>query len=89
MLLWEQFGVTAPYIAYPPTADEALATGWMYAGTADAVRAGIEELVAASGISYFLCRFAFGQMPLTSALQSVELFAGEVMPAFAAAAPTS
>ena len=82
MLLWEQRGVTAPYIAYPPTPDEALATGWIYAGTAASVRAQIEELVAASGISYFLCRFAFGQMPLTSALQSVELFAGEVMPAF-------
>jgi len=89
MLLWEQRGVTAPYIAYPPTPDEALATGWIFAGTAASVRAQIEELVAASGITYLLCRFAFGQMPLTSALQSVELFAGEVMPAFGAVAPAS
>jgi alkanesulfonate monooxygenase SsuD/methylene tetrahydromethanopterin reductase-like flavin-dependent oxidoreductase (luciferase family) len=89
MLLWEQRGITAPFIAYPPTPEEALATGWIYAGTADSVRAQIEELVQASGITYLLCRFAFGQMPLVSALQSVELFAGEVMPAFGALAPPS
>lgn len=82
MLLWEQRGVAAPFIAYPPTPEEALATGWMYAGTPDSVRAQIEELVAATDMTYLLCRFAFGQMPLVSALQSVELFAGEVMPAF-------
>jgi len=89
LLLWEQRGITAPFIAYPPTADEAIATDYLYAGTAASVRAQIEELVAATGVTYLLCRFAFGQMPLTAALQSVELFAGEVMPAFDAVAPTS
>ena len=87
LLLWEQRGISAPFIGYPPSADEAMAGGWMFAGTADSVRARIEELVAATEISYLLCRFAFGEMPVEAALASVELFAGEVMPAFEAVAP--
>ena len=82
LLLWEERGIEAPFISYPPSAAEAIATGYMYAGTANTVREAIRALVAATGISYPLCRFAFGRMPAETALRSVELFVQEVMPAF-------
>jgi hypothetical protein len=41
----------------------------------------------ASGSNYLLSWFAFGDMTLTESLRSIELFAREVMPAFADAAP--
>ena len=39
--------------------------------------------IAASGANYLLSWFAFGDMTLAESLRSVELFAREMMPAFA------
>jgi alkanesulfonate monooxygenase SsuD/methylene tetrahydromethanopterin reductase-like flavin-dependent oxidoreductase (luciferase family) len=81
MLLWEERGVRAPSISYPPSAAEAISAGFMFAGTVPAVREAIGGLASAAGISYLLCRFAFGAMPVEASLRTVELFADEVMPA--------
>jgi alkanesulfonate monooxygenase SsuD/methylene tetrahydromethanopterin reductase-like flavin-dependent oxidoreductase (luciferase family) len=83
-LLWHERGMTPPFISYPPTAEEAIAGGYMFAGSPASVRELISELVPQAGITYLLCRFAFGQMPAAAALRSVELFVQEVMPAFGA-----
>ena len=37
----------------------------------------------AAGATYFVCDFAFGTISPEDAIKSVELFAREVMPAFA------
>jgi alkanesulfonate monooxygenase SsuD/methylene tetrahydromethanopterin reductase-like flavin-dependent oxidoreductase (luciferase family) len=83
-LLWQERGITPPFISYPPTAQEAIGGGYMFAGSPASVRERIAELIPQTGINYLLCRFAFGQMPAAAALRSVELFLQEVMPAFAA-----
>jgi len=82
LLLWEERGIQAPFIGYPPSAAEAISAGYLFAGTPASVRNAAREMIDTTGITYLLCRFAFGQMPVAAALRSVELFAGEVMPAF-------
>jgi alkanesulfonate monooxygenase SsuD/methylene tetrahydromethanopterin reductase-like flavin-dependent oxidoreductase (luciferase family) len=82
LVLWRERGIEPPYVAYPLTAEQALRDGFMFAGTAAEVGAEIEALVAATGVNYLLCRFAFGELPVEAALRSIELFGGEVMPAF-------
>jgi alkanesulfonate monooxygenase SsuD/methylene tetrahydromethanopterin reductase-like flavin-dependent oxidoreductase (luciferase family) len=81
LLLWEERGVTAPAISYPPSAAEAISGGFMFAGTASAVREAIGGLISSTGISYLLCRLAFGCMPVEASLRTVEQLADEVMPA--------
>ena len=81
LLLWEARGMTAPAISYPPSAAAAISEGFMFAGTVSAVREAMAELVSSAGISYLLCRFAFGGMAVEASLKTVELFVDEVMPA--------
>ena len=52
------------------------------AGAPETVRRYVAESVAQTGITYFVCDFAFGSLPYAAAARSVELFANEVMPAF-------
>jgi len=49
------------------------------------VRDFISAEIAATGTNYVLSWFAFGDMTLKESLTSIELFAREVMPAFAEA----
>lgn len=62
--------------------DEAIAEGSVIAGTPDQVRAAIERQREELGINYVLGYFMFGNMELTDALSSLNLFAKHVMPAF-------
>jgi hypothetical protein len=48
------------------------------------VRRFIEAEVAANNCNYFVPQMVFGSMTLQESLRSVELFAKEIMPAFAA-----
>jgi alkanesulfonate monooxygenase SsuD/methylene tetrahydromethanopterin reductase-like flavin-dependent oxidoreductase (luciferase family) len=83
-LLWAKYGVPFPLAGSLPQEWDALqAHGHAIAGTPAQVRDYIAENVEAAGASYFVCDFAFGAMTHEEALRSVELFAGEVMPAFA------
>ena len=84
LLLWEQHGATPPHISYPPTGAEAISEGIMFAGTVSTVRDAIRALVASTGISYLLCRFAFGAISAEASLKAVELFRDGVMPDFGA-----
>ena len=79
MLLWRKHGVEPP-IRLPEDFAEFVHAGLALVGTPDMVREGIEEQVAASGINYLLCRFAFGELPYEVSRRSVELFVSEVMP---------
>ena len=52
------------------------------AGSPATVRAFVER-EAERGITYFVSAMAFGSLPLEAVIRSAELFAAEVMPAFA------
>jgi len=83
--LFERHG-TAPRItaALPPTFDELMAIGNGVAGSPQTVRNWIREEAAYTGVNYFVSWFAFGDLTLAESMRSVELFAKDVMPAFAA-----
>jgi alkanesulfonate monooxygenase SsuD/methylene tetrahydromethanopterin reductase-like flavin-dependent oxidoreductase (luciferase family) len=82
--LFQRHGA-APRIAglYPPSFDELTALDNGVAGTPATVRDFLAKEVEASGVNYLLSWFSFGDMTLAEALTSIDLFAREVMPAFA------
>jgi alkanesulfonate monooxygenase SsuD/methylene tetrahydromethanopterin reductase-like flavin-dependent oxidoreductase (luciferase family) len=53
-------------------------------GSPESVRAMVERTVEQSGIDYLTCSFAWGSLTFEEAARSMELFACDVMPAFAA-----
>lgn len=55
------------------------------AGSPETVAAFIKSEMTAAGAGYFVGQFAFGDLTPAETLRSVELFAGEVMPALAGA----
>jgi len=82
--LWEERGSGFPLgHLYPEDWDAAEAMGHGCAGSPASVRAFVEREVAAGGINYMASWFAFGDLPVAAVARSAELFAGEVMPAFA------
>ncbi len=65
-----------------PDADELLSR-FVVIGKPDTVIRQIQQIQEAVGISHFNCSFWFGDMDQRRVLKSMELFAREVMPAFA------
>jgi len=83
-LLWHRYGVPFPLeAALPEDFRLVLERGDAVAGTPAMVRDFIADEVAATGINYYVCDFAFGSISPDDARRSTELFAAEVMPAFA------
>jgi alkanesulfonate monooxygenase SsuD/methylene tetrahydromethanopterin reductase-like flavin-dependent oxidoreductase (luciferase family) len=62
--------------------DQLLDTGVFIAGSPQTVRERVQHEVAESGINYFCCIFAFGDLSHAQVMRSMHLFAEEVMPAF-------
>ncbi|MDP6343916.1 MAG: LLM class flavin-dependent oxidoreductase [Alphaproteobacteria bacterium] len=81
--LWDRHGMSPVGISFPESIDELFETGQAIAGTPGEVADEIAGQIADSGINYFLCRFAFGDMSLAEARRSVDLFAS-IMPALKA-----
>ncbi len=73
--LWDRHGMKPINVRFPEGLDELAAMGQAIVGTADQVCEEIQRQASASGINYFLCRFAFGDMSYDEAKQSVQLFA--------------
>jgi len=83
-LLWAKYGVPFPLKDALPEEWGALqAHGHGIAGTPGQVRDYVGAVAEAAGASYFVCDFAFGTMAYEEARHSIDLFATEVMPAFA------
>jgi alkanesulfonate monooxygenase SsuD/methylene tetrahydromethanopterin reductase-like flavin-dependent oxidoreductase (luciferase family) len=83
-LLWHEYNVPFPLEAsLPPDFETVLERGDAVAGTPETVRDFIAHEIAETGVNYYVCDFAFGTMSHEDALRSTELFAKEVMPAFA------
>ena len=79
MHLWNING-TRPGNMFPADWDELVAAGRALAGTPETVREELLRQIEVSGVNFILTRFAFGTLPFEQSLQSVELFAQEVMP---------
>jgi alkanesulfonate monooxygenase SsuD/methylene tetrahydromethanopterin reductase-like flavin-dependent oxidoreductase (luciferase family) len=83
-VLWEQRGVPFPLQGVLADEFEVLRHhGVGFAGTPAGARDYIAAQAAGSGINYFVCDMAFGDITPAEAARSVELFAREVIPAFA------
>jgi alkanesulfonate monooxygenase SsuD/methylene tetrahydromethanopterin reductase-like flavin-dependent oxidoreductase (luciferase family) len=89
LLLWQQHHVRLPNPAALPaeTFDAAEQSGRAIAGTSAKVADSLRRDITDAGVNYLLCRFCFGDMPHDAALRSVQLFARDVMPAFAPGLP--
>ncbi|HYM73639.1 MAG TPA: LLM class flavin-dependent oxidoreductase [Stellaceae bacterium] len=83
-LLWHEYNVPFPLEAsLPPDFQAVLDRGDAVAGSPATVRAFIAHEIEATGVNYYVCDFAFGTVSHGEAMRSTELFAKEVMPAFA------
>jgi alkanesulfonate monooxygenase SsuD/methylene tetrahydromethanopterin reductase-like flavin-dependent oxidoreductase (luciferase family) len=79
--LWSAHGRRIP-LPIPAEFDAADAAGFCLVGSASTVRERLLAETEEAGVNYVLGRFAFGDLTLEESLQSVGLFADEVMPAF-------
>ena len=68
---------------FPRDWDALVASGGGVAGTPATVRDFIAREKAEGGFTYMVTQLAFGSTTLAQVLRSTELFAAEVMPAFA------
>ena len=78
--LWDLKGVPFPF-PYPETFDAHMAAGLSIAGSPRTVRDFLAREVETAGANGVLGQMVFGSMAYDDALRSLELFAGEVMPA--------
>jgi alkanesulfonate monooxygenase SsuD/methylene tetrahydromethanopterin reductase-like flavin-dependent oxidoreductase (luciferase family) len=83
-LLWQQRGVPFPLEGtLPEEFDPLQRSGHGFAGTPAGARHYIAEQAEEGGVNYMVCDLAFGDISFDEAERSLELFAEEVMPAFA------
>ena len=61
-------------VHFPEELDEVVDQGQAIVGTREYVTEEIQRKATASGVNYFLCRFAFGDMTYDEAKQSVDRF---------------
>jgi len=52
----------------------------LIAGAPDTVAAEVARQVAAAGVNYFVCRFAFGDLGFAESARSLDRFVGQVIP---------
>jgi alkanesulfonate monooxygenase SsuD/methylene tetrahydromethanopterin reductase-like flavin-dependent oxidoreductase (luciferase family) len=85
--LWEKMNAHHPLLdAMPHNWAAFEAKGDCIAGTPATVRDYLARESATAGANYFACHLVFGTMHHEDAIRSLELFAREVMPAFAGTA---
>jgi alkanesulfonate monooxygenase SsuD/methylene tetrahydromethanopterin reductase-like flavin-dependent oxidoreductase (luciferase family) len=77
--LWDDRG-PRPYTYYPDTFAEAEAQGFGVAGSARKVLDVLSDQLRVCGANYLVCRFAFGDMLVSEAMNSLEQFAEQVLP---------
>jgi alkanesulfonate monooxygenase SsuD/methylene tetrahydromethanopterin reductase-like flavin-dependent oxidoreductase (luciferase family) len=63
--------------------DTSMANETILVGSPASVQAMVERTIEGGGVNYLSCSFAWGGLSLAEASRSMELFAREVMPAFA------
>jgi alkanesulfonate monooxygenase SsuD/methylene tetrahydromethanopterin reductase-like flavin-dependent oxidoreductase (luciferase family) len=84
LLLWDRHGTKPPNLNLPARFEDFATAGFAMAGTPDTVRAALAAQAEEAGVTYMLCRFAFGSLPYEVSRRSLDLFVGEIMPRLAA-----
>jgi alkanesulfonate monooxygenase SsuD/methylene tetrahydromethanopterin reductase-like flavin-dependent oxidoreductase (luciferase family) len=79
--LWRKHGTQPVNAKLPPEFDALLESGHAVAGSARTVRDQLGAQIADGGLNYLVGSFMFGNMPQTEALESVQRFVADVMPA--------
>jgi len=79
--LWRAHGVGLPRQLIPEKFEDALEQGYIIAGSPATVRERMKRDNEIARINYCICRLAFGDLSFEESRRSIELFAGEVMPA--------
>ena len=82
--LWNRHNMQLPNLnaLFPEEFDEAESSGRAIAGSPAKVRDFLARDIAASGVNYLLCRFAFGNLSRTEIERSIDLFTRHVMGEF-------
>ena len=80
-LLWVRNGMKLP-LGLPSEIGPLLKAGAAFAGTAGDFKTFIENQVEATGVNYFVCDVAFGDLTREESMRTIELIAREVMPFF-------
>jgi alkanesulfonate monooxygenase SsuD/methylene tetrahydromethanopterin reductase-like flavin-dependent oxidoreductase (luciferase family) len=83
LFLWERSGVPAPPV-FPPTFAEWQARGGAFAGSPKEALQYVADQVEVAGLDTMSFHLAFGTIGYEDVCRTAELFAAEVMPAFAA-----
>jgi alkanesulfonate monooxygenase SsuD/methylene tetrahydromethanopterin reductase-like flavin-dependent oxidoreductase (luciferase family) len=81
IMLWRKHGTQPVNVKLPPNFDQVLEAGQAVAGSPSKVAAQLSQQVEDGAVNYLIGTFIFGDMPHAAALNSVSLFASEVMPA--------
>lgn len=82
MLLWNHAGISPP-THFPPTFELWQKAGGAFAGTPAQAREFVAEQIDVAGLDTMNFHLAFGNISFDHVRQTAELFAAEVMPAFA------
>jgi alkanesulfonate monooxygenase SsuD/methylene tetrahydromethanopterin reductase-like flavin-dependent oxidoreductase (luciferase family) len=82
LFLWNRSGVPAPPI-FPPTYQQWQDVGAAFAGTPAEARQYVADQVEVAGVDTMSFHLAFGDIEVEHTRRTAELFAAEVMPAFA------
>lgn len=74
MKLWWRHEKMPPLVAYTEDFDGIVESGLAVAGSAKTVKAVLDSHIEESGINYFLCRFAFGDVTYEEAAYAIDAF---------------
>src|SRR5262249_7833164 len=77
--LWRDKGQSPPGVSYPPDFDELIRRSFCIVGSPATVRDMVADQVEQAGITYLLCRLAFGSIAYEHAARSTGLFATHVL----------
>ena len=78
--LWRVHDVALPQQIFPSEFEDAVAQGYVVAGSVGRVLEQMRDDIGRTGINYALCRFAYGDLSFEESARSVRLFSREVMP---------
>ena len=89
MHLWVKHGTRPQTLSFPDNFDDAQRAGLGIAGSPETVRRWIAAAAEETGVNYFVCRMAFGDLTREESLRSTQLFAEHILPALTEPEPTS
>jgi alkanesulfonate monooxygenase SsuD/methylene tetrahydromethanopterin reductase-like flavin-dependent oxidoreductase (luciferase family) len=70
----------------PKSFEQALDDGFCLVGSPSTVRETLKRHVIEAGVTYVMCQFAFGDLPLAASLQTISVMRSSIIPDFARSA---